>query len=51
MPEDLRGKYQYFTQADMAKLKRAGYTRPFMELEAGVADYMRNYLVQDDPYC
>lgn len=51
MPEDLRGKYQYFTQADMAKLKQAGYDRPFMELEEGVADYVRNYLTLDDPYC
>lgn len=51
MPEDLRGKYQYFTQASMDKLKQAGYDRPFMELEDGVADYVRNYLVQDDPYC
>lgn len=51
MPEDLRGKYQYFTQADMAKLKQAGYTRPFMELEEGVADYVRNYLSHDDSYC
>lgn len=51
MPEDLRGKYQYFTQADMTKLARAGYTRPFMELEAGVADYVRNYLNLEDPYC
>jgi ADP-L-glycero-D-manno-heptose 6-epimerase len=51
MPEDLRGKYQYFTEADVAKLRQAGYDRPFMELEDGVADYVRNYLVQDDPYC
>lgn len=51
MPEDLRGKYQYFTQADMDKLKQAGYDTPFMELEDGVADYVRNYLIHEDPYC
>jgi ADP-L-glycero-D-manno-heptose 6-epimerase len=51
MPEDLRGKYQYFTEAGMDKLKQAGYSRPFMELEDGVADYVRNYLVHEDPYC
>lgn len=51
MPEDLRGKYQYFTEADMAKLRQAGYDRPFLELEDGVADYVRNYLVHDDRYC
>lgn len=51
MPEDLRGKYQYFTEADMTKLMLAGYDRPFMELEDGVTDYVCNYLLQQDPYC
>jgi ADP-L-glycero-D-manno-heptose 6-epimerase len=51
MPEDLRGKYQYFTQADMDFLRRAGYDRPFTPLEEGVADYVRNHLMQSDPYC
>jgi ADP-L-glycero-D-manno-heptose 6-epimerase len=44
MPEILRGKYQYFTQADATKLKQAGYTKPFMSLEEGVSDYVRSYL-------
>lgn len=44
MPEDIRDKYQYFTEADMGKLKKAGYTRPFHTLEEGVGDYVRNYL-------
>lgn len=44
MPETLRGKYQYFTQADTAKLRRAGYDRPFTSLEEGVADYVRTHL-------
>lgn len=43
-PEDIREKYQYFTEADMTKLKNAGYLRPFTSLEAGVDDYVRNYL-------
>lgn len=50
-PEDLRSKYQYFTQADVSKLRRAGYNADFVELEEGVADYVRNFLVQKDPYC
>ncbi len=40
LPEPLRGKYQYFTQADIAKLRNAGYTKPFTSLEDGVADYV-----------
>lgn len=44
MPEQLRGKYQYYTQADMKKLNEAGYTRPFMNVEQGVFDYVQNYL-------
>lgn len=44
-PEDIRDKYQYFTEADMTKLKAAGYTKPFMELEDAIEDYVQNYLV------
>lgn len=44
MPEDIRDKYQYFTEADMQKLRNAGYDKPFYSLEAGVDDYVRNYL-------
>ncbi len=44
MPETLRGKYQYFTQAQTAKLRRAGYEKPFTKLEDGVRDYVVNYL-------
>lgn len=44
MPETLRGKYQYFTQADTAKLRRAGYDRPFTSLEDGVKDYVQSHL-------
>jgi len=44
-PKDIRDKYQYFTEADMSKLKLIGYDRPFTELEAGVNDYVSNYLM------
>ncbi len=44
MPEDIRNKYQYFTQAEMDKLKLAGYSQAFYSLEKGVDDYVRNYL-------
>jgi ADP-L-glycero-D-manno-heptose 6-epimerase len=43
-PIDIRDKYQYFTEADMTKLKNAGYNDAFMTLEEGVADYVSNYL-------
>ncbi len=44
MPEDIRDKYQYFTEAEMAKLRQSGYEAPFFSLEEGVGDYVRNYL-------
>ncbi|MGL6100666.1 MAG: ADP-glyceromanno-heptose 6-epimerase [Fusobacteriaceae bacterium] len=50
MPEDLRGKYQYFTEAAMVKLARAGYNRPFHTLEEGIKDYVMNYLSKEDAY-
>lgn len=43
-PEDIRDKYQYFTEADMGKLQAAGYSHPFFSLEEGVKDYVTNYL-------
>lgn len=45
MPEDIRDKYQYFTEADMHKLRAAGYAGKFYSLEEGVDDYVRNYLM------
>ncbi|MGQ2964724.1 ADP-glyceromanno-heptose 6-epimerase [Methylophilus sp.] len=51
MPQDLQGKYQYFTQAEMQKLRHAGYKKPFTSLEEGVKDYVQNYLMQEDAYC
>ena len=44
MPEDIRDKYQYFTEANMQKLQNAGYTEPFYSLEEGIDDYVRHYL-------
>lgn len=43
-PEDIRDSYQYFTEADTAKLRKAGYNAPFHSLEEGVADYVKQYL-------
>lgn len=43
MPKALRGRYQYFTQADDAKLRRAGYKKPFTSLEDGVRQYVQEY--------
>jgi len=49
-PVDIRDKYQYFTQANMHKLKSIGYTKPFHSLEDGVADYVENYLLKNRYY-
>lgn len=49
-PEDIRDKYQYFTEANMSKLKSIGYERPFHTLEEGVSDYVKNYLVGERYY-
>jgi ADP-L-glycero-D-manno-heptose 6-epimerase len=43
-PEDIRDKYQYFTEADMNKLRNSGYVQPFTSLEEGVEDYVTKYL-------
>jgi ADP-L-glycero-D-manno-heptose 6-epimerase len=45
-PADIRDKYQYFTQANMSKLRSIGYKKPFMPLEDAVNDYVKNYLVE-----
>lgn len=51
MPADLQGKYQYFTEANIRKLRAAGYNDRFHSLEEGIKDYVQNYLMQEDPYC
>ena len=47
MPEQLRAHYQYFTEADMAKARAAGFNHAFLPLEDAVADYVRNHLVNE----
>ena len=47
MPKDIRDKYQYFTEANMAKLHNIGYNNPFYSLEDGISDYVKNYLIPD----
>jgi ADP-L-glycero-D-manno-heptose 6-epimerase len=49
-PLDIRNKYQYFTEARMKKLKRAGYKKSFTNLEEGVKDYVQNYLLDNKYY-
>lgn len=49
-PVDIRDKYQYFTQAEMTKIRSMGYEFPFHSLASGVKDYVRNYLVPGK-YC
>ena len=50
MPEDIRDKYQYFTEANMSKLKAVGYKDDFYSLENGVDDYVRNFLSEHKYY-
>jgi ADP-L-glycero-D-manno-heptose 6-epimerase len=50
MPEDIRDKYQYFTEAGMTKLQQAGYNEKFYSLEDGVGDYVKNYLLKNEYY-
>jgi len=46
-PIDIRDKYQYFTEANMNKLKSIGYTEKFHTLEEGIEDYVKNYLITE----
>jgi ADP-L-glycero-D-manno-heptose 6-epimerase len=46
MPESLRDKYQYFTEARMEKLRAAGYGREFTSLEDGIRDYVQGHLAK-----
>lgn len=49
-PENIRDKYQYFTEAKIQKLRNEGYTSDFFSLEEGVKDYVQNYLVDNQIY-
>jgi ADP-L-glycero-D-manno-heptose 6-epimerase len=44
-PEDIRDKYQYFTEANIDKLRKIGYSKPFYTLRDGATDYVKNYLL------
>jgi ADP-L-glycero-D-manno-heptose 6-epimerase len=47
MPEDIRDKYQYFTEANLQKIRAAGYDKAVMNVSEGVTDYVKNYLLKD----
>jgi len=49
-PEDIRDKYQYFTEANMDKLRGIGYTKEFISLREGIHDYVKNYLIPGEYY-
>jgi ADP-L-glycero-D-manno-heptose 6-epimerase len=49
-PEDIREKYQYFTEADMSKLRSAGYDKKFFTLEEGVGSYVKDFLLAHKYY-
>ena len=50
MPEGLAAQYQYYTEAEMTKLKAAGYTKPLTSLEDGVRKYIQEFLMKDEGY-
>jgi ADP-L-glycero-D-manno-heptose 6-epimerase len=49
-PAEIRDKYQYFTQAEMGKLREAGYSEAFASVEEGVADYVGRFLSSPEAY-
>jgi len=48
MPENLQSQYQYYTEADISKLRKAGYKKPTETLEAAIKDYVKNYLLSNN---
>ncbi len=50
MPSSIRDAYQYYTEADISKLRKAGYDKPFTSLEESVDDYVQSYLRKPNPY-
>jgi ADP-L-glycero-D-manno-heptose 6-epimerase len=50
MPQNLRGQYQSYTEANLARLRAAGYAGQFTTLEEGVRRYVQDHLTQPDPY-
>ena len=49
-PMDIRDKYQYFTEADMNKIRKAGYNEDFYPLEKGIETYVKNFLIDHKYY-
>ncbi|MCS7052732.1 MAG: ADP-glyceromanno-heptose 6-epimerase [Ignavibacterium sp.] len=47
LPEQLKEKYQYFTEANLSKIKSAGYKKEINSLETGISDYVKNYLLKN----
>jgi ADP-L-glycero-D-manno-heptose 6-epimerase len=47
LPAEIADRYQYFTEAKMDKIKKAGYSAKITSLESGVTDYVKNYLMKD----
>ncbi len=50
IPEDIRNSYQYFTEANIDKLRKSGYNKPFTSLETGILDYIENYLITNQVF-
>ena len=50
MPDSLKGQYQSYTQADLTRLRAAGYTEAFTPLEEGIRHYIQDYLATPQPY-
>jgi ADP-L-glycero-D-manno-heptose 6-epimerase len=50
IPLDIRSKYQYYTCANINKLRNIGYNHPFIDLETGINDYLSNYLIPGNRY-
>lgn len=50
VPETIRARYQYYTEAKMDRFLSMGFSRPEWSLEDGIKDYVTNYLVKDDPF-
>jgi len=49
-PDDLRGKYQYYTCANIQKLRSIGYKEPFLSIEEGIENYISKYLISGSCY-
>lgn len=50
MPEELKNKYQYYTQADLTNLRKVGFTQEMTSLEDGIRQYVQEFLMKDDQY-